>query len=142
MDILNFFIQNNELFILLIAALGLLVGSFLNVVIYRLPKMIQSEWNKECREYLGLKTETSENEKLHLHLPLSHCIQCKKSIKPWQNIPVLSYLWLRGRCAFCKVAISIRYPIVELLCCFASVYVAWRFGCSWQALGALLFTWI
>lgn len=142
MDIINFIGANQNLFLLLVAALALLVGSFLNVVIYRLPRMIQNEWNQECRAYLGLKSHTSDVEKLHLHLPLSHCIHCKKHLKPWHNIPVLSYLVLKGKCAYCKVKISMRYPFVELLCCIASVYVAWRFGFTWQTLCGLFFTWI
>lgn len=142
MDIINFIATNPDLFLVLIAALSLLVGSFLNVVIYRLPRMIQNEWNQECRAYLGLKPHTSDIEHINLHLPMSHCTHCKQRLKPWHNIPVISYLVLQGKCAYCKAKISLRYPVVELLCCIASVYVAWRFGFSWQTLGALIFTWV
>lgn len=141
MEIINFLNNYPNIFLVLVAALSLLIGSFLNVVIYRLPRMIQNDWNQECRLYLGLKPQT-EAEKLNLYLPLSHCTHCKKRLKPWHNIPVISYLVLRGKCAYCDSKISLRYPLVELLCCIASVYVAWRFGLSWQTLGALLFTWI
>lgn len=142
MDIINFISEHPDVFLILIAALSLLVGSFLNVVIYRLPRMIQYEWNQECRQYLGLKPHTHDVEKLNLTLPLSHCTHCKQGLKPWHNIPLISYLVLLGKCAFCKAKISIRYPLVEFLCCIASVYVAWRFGFTTQTLGALLFTWI
>lgn len=142
MDILNFFSQNLNIFLLVVAAFSLLIGSFLNVVIYRLPRMLINDWNQECRHYLGLKAPSpSEMERLNLYLPLSHCPQCKNRLKPWHNIPVISYLVLRGKCAYCKAKISIRYPFVEILCCVTSTYVAWRFGVSPQTLGALILTW-
>lgn len=143
MDIINFFASNNYIFLLAIAAASLLVGSFLNVVIYRLPHMLMNAWNQECREYLSLKpTPHSETEHLNLYLPFSHCTHCKKHLKPWHNIPIISYFVLHGKCAYCKSKISIRYPLVELLCCITSVYVAWQFGFSIQTFGALLLTWI
>ena len=142
MDIINFIMEHPDFFLFLIAALSLIVGSFLNVVIYRLPQMMKNEWSQECREYLGLKALPSDIEQLNLYLPLSHCTHCKKPLKPWHNIPVISYLVLRGKCAFCSAKISMRYPLVELICCISSTYVAWRFGISWQTLGGLLFTWI
>lgn len=142
MDTINFIIEHPDFFLFLIAALSLLVGSFLNVVIYRLPLMMKNAWGQECREYLGLKAQTTDIEKLNLYLPFSHCTHCKKPLKPWHNIPIISYLILRGKCAFCGAKISMRYPFVELLCCIASVYVAWRFGISWQTAGGLIFTWI
>lgn len=143
MDIIQFFNVHPDIFLIAIAALSLLIGSFLNVVIYRLPRMMLNEWNQECRDYLGLKpTPSSEMEKLNLTLPMSHCPQCKKPLKPWHNIPIISYLVLGGKCAHCKTKISLRYPIVELICCLTSVYVAWRYGVSIQTIAALLFTWI
>ncbi len=142
MDMINFIVEHPNFFLFLIAALSLLIGSFLNVVIYRLPLMMKNEWSEECREYLGLKAHSTDSDPLNLYLPFSHCIHCKKSLKPWHNIPVISYLILRGKCAFCSTKISMRYPFVELLCCIASVYVAWRFGISWQTAGGLIFTWI
>lgn len=140
MDILQFFAANPEIFLIVTAILSLFIGSFLNVVIYRLPRMMEQSWSEECRIYLGLKPH-SEVEKINLVLPFSHCPRCKKIIRPWHNIPILSYLWLRGRCAYCKAHISIRYPLVEALTAIVSVYVAWKFGVSWQTLAALLFTW-
>ena len=143
-DFISFLTENPSIFLVLIALLSLLIGSFLNVVIYRLPRIIQEDWSEECRRYLSLKPQknTIEARSLSLSLPLSHCIQCKKRLKPWHTIPIISYLVLRGKCAYCKTTISIRYPLVELLCCFASVYVAWRFGISWQTVFALFFTWL
>lgn len=142
METINFIIEHPDFFLFLIAALSLIIGSFLNVVIYRLPLMMKNEWSQECREYLGLKTQSTDIDKINLCLPFSHCTECKKPLKPWHNIPIISYLILRGKCAFCDTKISMRYPFVELLCCLTSVYVAWRFGISWQTVGGLIYTWI
>jgi leader peptidase (prepilin peptidase)/N-methyltransferase len=141
MDTVHFLADNLDVFLLLTAIASLFVGSFLNVVIYRLPRMMEHDWHEECRLYLGLKPH-SETEKLNLYLPFSHCPRCKKNIRPWHNIPLLSYFWLRGRCAHCHAHISIRYPFIEALTCIISVYVAWRFGFSWQTLAGLFFTWM
>jgi leader peptidase (prepilin peptidase)/N-methyltransferase len=141
MDIVHFLIANPEVYLVIVAFFSLFIGSFLNVVVYRLPRMMEVSWSEECRIYLGLKPHT-ESEKLNLCLPFSHCPKCKTPIKPWHNIPLISYLWLRGECAHCKAHISIRYPLVEAMTCIASVYIAWRFGFSWQTLAALFFTWI
>lgn len=140
MDIVHFFEVNPELFLLVTAIFSLFIGSFLNVVIYRLPRMMDQSWSEECRIYLGLKPH-SDLEKLNLWLPFSHCPHCKKVIRPWHNIPILSYFWLRGKCGYCNARISMRYPLVEALTCIMSVYVAWRFGVSYQTLSALFFTW-
>jgi len=142
MNIIEFITEHTNFFLFLIAAFSLLIGSFLNVVIYRLPHMMKNTWNQECREYLGLKALPSDIEHLNLWLPFSHCTHCKKPLKPWHNIPIISYLVLRGKCAFCGVKISMRYPLVELICCVTSVYIAWRFGVTWQTVGGLIFTWI
>lgn len=141
METLYFVAANPDIFLIVIAVISLFIGSFLNVVIYRLPRMMQQSWSEECRIYLGLKPQ-EEHEKLNLILPFSHCPQCKKVIRPWHNIPILSYLWLRGRCAYCRAQISLRYPLVEGMTCLVSVYVAWRFGVSWQTGAALAFSWI
>ncbi len=142
MDIINFLADNPDIFLIVVAGFSLIIGSFLNVVIYRLPRIMMNQWGQECREYLGLKSTHEDVEKLNLYLPPSHCPSCKKRLKLWHNIPIISYLVLRGKCAYCEARISIRYPIVELLCCITSVYVAWRFGITYQTAGALLFTWI
>jgi leader peptidase (prepilin peptidase)/N-methyltransferase len=142
MDTINFFSENPNIFLMLVAGVSLIIGSFLNVVIYRLPRMIEHDWNQECREYLGLKSTGMESKpSLTLSLPFSHCPHCQQTLKPWHNIPIISYIVLGGKCAYCSGKISLRYPLVEALCCIASVYVAWRFGFTWQTLGALFFTW-
>jgi leader peptidase (prepilin peptidase)/N-methyltransferase len=141
MDTIQFFIEHPQLLLLVTAFFSLFIGSFLNVVIYRLPRMMEQSWSEECRVFLGLKPH-HDVEKLNLCLPFSHCPNCKKTIRPWHNIPVFSYLWLRGKCSYCKVPISMRYPLVETLTCLVSVYVAWRFGVSWQMLAGLFFTWV
>jgi len=119
---------------------GLLVGSFLNVVIYRLPVMMHRNWRKDSLEYLELPAETSA-EPFNLVLPLSRCPSCATPIKPYQNIPVISYLALQGKCATCNDPISVRYPLIETLTAILSMIVAWHFGCNPQTLFALFLTW-
>jgi len=129
------------LFILLIGIIGLLVGSFLNVVIYRLPVMMQRQWRSDCQNYLELPADAEHNEVFNLSRPLSRCPSCKTPIKPYQNIPVLSYVLLKGQCANCGLAISKRYPLIEAFTAILSMLVAWHFGYSMQAGFALLLTW-
>jgi len=118
---------------------GLIVGSFLNVLIHRLPKMMQAEWEVQCAE---LRNEpVHEVPRYNLMVPRSACPECHHSITAIENIPVLSWLMLRGKCSACSAAISSRYPIVELLTGILSAAVAWKFGWTWQALGALVFVW-
>lgn len=127
-------------FVLSAALLGLLVGSFLNVVIYRLPIMMQREWRAQAREYLECPPEQI-SERFNLLLPSSRCPHCGHRIRSWENIPLVSWLALRGKCSSCRAPISSRYPLVELACGLLSGYVAWHFGLTWQA-GAMLFlTW-
>lgn len=135
------------LFSALAGVIGLLVGSFLNVVIYRLPIIMQQGWRKECREYLQINPEadslgdTDKEEPFNLVFPLSRCPSCNAPIKPYQNIPVISYLFLRGKCATCSCHISMRYPIIEAFTAIASIMVASHFGYTPQAVFALLLTW-
>jgi len=130
-----------------VIALGLVVGSFLNVVIYRLPVMMQNEWRKECDEYLKdqgqppLKKKEQTEEKFNLAYPNSRCPNCGHAIKPWQNIPVLSYVLLKGACANCKVKISPRYPIIEATTALLGALVFWHFGADAQTLFGLVFLW-
>lgn len=138
---LDVFSQHSWLLPLLLLALGLVVGSFLNVVIYRLPLMMEASWRSECASLLTVE-HTTETPRLSLATPNSHCPYCKAPVRPWQNIPVLSYLALRGRCASCGVGISPRYPIVELLTGLASLFLALQFGASLAMVGAVLFTWV
>jgi leader peptidase (prepilin peptidase)/N-methyltransferase len=123
-----------------VAVLGLIVGSFLNVVIHRLPLMLRRSWQADCAELQG-REAPEPGPRFDLWAPGSHCPQCGQPIRAWQNIPVLSYLWLRGRCARCGARIPLRYPVVEILTALLSVAVAWRFGPSGQTLGGLAVTW-
>ncbi|MFT0868475.1 prepilin peptidase [Pseudomonas sp. CAM1A] len=126
-------------FYALAAVLGLLVGSFLNVLAYRLPVMLERQWQREAQEVLGLAQ--AEHERFDLCLPASRCPHCQRPIRAWENIPLLSYLALRGRCAGCKARISVRYPLVELATALLSLLVAWHFGPGVEALAVLLLTW-
>jgi len=132
--------SNTLAFVLCALVLGLLVGSFLNVVIYRLPIMMQREWQCQAREFLELPAE-AEGAVFNLLLPHSRCPHCDHRIRAWENIPLLSWLALRGKCSACKAPISSRYPLVELACGLLSGYVAWHFGFTWQAGAMLLLTW-
>jgi leader peptidase (prepilin peptidase)/N-methyltransferase len=125
---------------LCLICLGLLVGSFLNVVIYRLPLMMESRWRRDCCELLEVEQEKQE-QPLGLATPNSHCPHCKAAIKPWQNIPVISYLALGGKCANCGAAISWRYPAIELITGLMTLSLAWYFPFSPALLGAILLTW-
>lgn len=119
--------------------LGLMVGSFLNVVIYRLPLMMQREWENQCAELRG---ETPpEQERFNIAVPRSRCPQCAHPISALENIPILSWIFLRGRCRNCQMSISLRYPCIEALCGLLSAYAAWTFGFGWITFGALLFLW-
>lgn len=133
------------LLIMVIAILGLCVGSFLNVVIYRLPKMMEQEWRYECAILLsdGLSSSTAMAQPtLSLSKPASACPHCQHKIRWYQNIPLLSWLLLRGKCAGCHASISIRYPVVELLTMLASIAVVLAFGFSLKMLAALALSWI
>ena len=132
---------------LLIAAviIGLLVGSFLNVVAYRVPLMMERAWRAQCAELAaeGSQPAPSQPDERAVNLlwPPSSCPGCGHRIAPWHNIPVVSYLWLRGRCANCGAAISRRYPIVEACAALLSVAAAFVFGPTWELVAALAFTW-
>lgn len=121
--------------------LGLLVGSFLNVVIYRTPVILERDWKDQAREILGIETDAVQADTFNLVVPRSRCRQCNALIRAWQNIPVLSYIMLRGRCAKCAAPISVRYPLIELLTGILTGFLAWKFGASWELVGAVIFTW-
>ena len=125
---------------LCLICLGLLVGSFLNVVIYRLPLMMESRWRSDCCELLEVAQENPA-QPLGLATPNSHCPHCKAAIKPWQNIPVISYLALGGKCANCAAHISWRYPAIELITGLMTLSLAWYFPPSPALMGAILLTW-
>jgi leader peptidase (prepilin peptidase)/N-methyltransferase len=118
---------------------GLCVGSFLNVVIHRLPKMMEREWRAECAELAG--SAPAPIEPYNLVLPRSGCPACGHRITALENVPLVSFIFLRGRCSGCKAPIGLKYPLVELLAGIGAAYSAWRFGASLAALGAALFVW-
>ena len=122
--------------------LGLVIGSFLNVVIHRLPRMIEATWRAECREFLDTASTTGpQPQPFNLLRPGSTCPECGRRITVSENIPVISYLLLRGRCRGCNSGISLRYPLVELLCATLTLLVAYRFGIGPVTVFACLFTW-
>ncbi len=118
------------------------MGSFLNVVIYRLPVMLDREWRQQCHEYLEIEAPAEQAPKFNLATPASTCPHCGHAIRAWENIPVLSYLLLGGKCSSCKAPISLQYPVIEFVTAVMSLAVAWKYGVSWQTAGALLFTWM
>jgi leader peptidase (prepilin peptidase)/N-methyltransferase len=123
--------------------LGLLIGSFLNVVIYRLPVMMEREWRSQAREVLADTPAPAEDDDAEFNLlrPRSRCQSCGTQIAAWHNIPVISWLLLRGRCAACGTGISPRYPIIELVSGLLSGLVVWHFGDGWLAAAVLLLVW-
>jgi leader peptidase (prepilin peptidase)/N-methyltransferase len=128
--------------------LGLLVGSFLNVVIYRLPKMMERDWQSQCRDFLSNEQNITnpplmeeKQELFNLMTPASTCPHCGHKIRAWENIPIFSYLFLKGKCSSCKSSISIRYPVIELITGLLSVAVIYYTGINWNGLAALFFTW-
>jgi leader peptidase (prepilin peptidase)/N-methyltransferase len=131
------------LFITSCVVLGLMVGSFLNVVIYRLPKMMEREWQRNCQELQNPEhsdQETQPAEAFTLATPRSACPVCGHKITALENIPVISYLFLAGKCSSCKAPISLRYPLIETLTGVLAGLIAWKFGYSAMALAALAFT--
>ena len=130
-----------------VGLVSLCVGSFLNVVIYRLPLMMQREWQSECRLLLDDELNTNQakpkntSEPFNLVKPNSTCPKCKTAIKPWQNIPIISWLILKGKCASCSNPISIRYPAIEAVTALLSLVVAYTFGATEQALLYIVITW-
>ena len=128
------------LVVLLALILGLLVGSFLNVVIYRVPEGLNRNWKLQAKQMLDLPLEQGEGERFNILMPPSHCPSCKAAIKPWQNIPILSYVLLKGQCKHCHAAISLRYPLVELLTGLVFAVCAWKFGATWTALAVMVFS--
>lgn len=131
---------NLPLFYSLLTFFSLLVGSLLNVLIYRLPLMLQADFLSECHSLLNLPESPAPS--CNLFFPRSFCVACKQHIKAIHNIPVLSYLFLHGRCYYCHARISLRYPMIECLTAVTSLYAAWHFGFGLSLLFALLFIWI
>ncbi len=134
METLDFIRSSFALQFVIVLFLGLLFGSFLNVVIYRVPKMLMRQWQQECQAFLS-QPENTDTEKLNLWGPASHCPHCKTPIAPWRNIPVLSFVLQKGRCQQCKVKISYRYPLVESLTAVIVVWILWVYGFTLAGFG-------
>jgi len=149
MEIVTLVQASPALLIALTTVLGLLVGSFLNVVVYRMPIMLQRDWRAQCHEFLDLKNKepdinaaTAKFSIFNLQKPDSHCPLCNHKIRAWENIPILSYVFLlRGKCSSCKARISIRYPTVEAATGILSALVAASFGATWLTLAVLILVW-
>lgn len=125
-----------------VALVGLCVGSFLNVVVHRYPKILDREWRAQCLEFLEQKDDRPPADRYNLLAPPSSCPACGHRIRFYENIPVISWLFLKGKCSACGTRISIRYPAVELLTGLLSAYVAYRLGWSAATLWALMFLWV
>jgi len=149
MALLNALESNTIFFLFTVIVLSLSIGSFLNVVIYRLPIMLKSSWREQCTEYMASEAPADQSnldshqkpEKFNLATPRSRCPSCGHQITALENIPVVSYIFLKGRCSKCKSPISIRYPVVEIATAVLSAVVAIHYGFGWQCLTALLLTW-
>ncbi len=138
---LDLFTQSAPLFIAVVFAFALVIGSFLNVVIYRLPIMMQRDWLEQAEELTNTASEVDlPDGRFDLIVPRSRCPSCDAPITTWQNVPVISYLVLRGRCAHCRQSISCRYPLVELMTAVLAATCAWHFGFGWEALMAIALT--
>ena len=120
---------------------GLLMGSFLNVVIYRLPIMLEANWQSECLALLERPADQDSGQRFNLISPRSQCPACKHTISSLENIPVVSYLFQKGKCRHCGASISIQYPLIELFTAVLTGYIAYRFGHTWQMLAACFFAW-
>ena len=151
MSIIQHLSDNPLFFFIIVFFFSLAVGSFLNVVIYRLPIMLKREWKSDCLGFLAEELEdkelqtkysnTEDKTPFNLSVPRSRCPSCGHQISALENIPVISWLFLRGKCSQCGAAISIRYPLIELTTALLSVLVAWNFGVQWFSLAAIILTW-
>jgi leader peptidase (prepilin peptidase)/N-methyltransferase len=144
MEILQTLESMPALFYTAVVVLGLVIGSFLNVVIHRLPVILKNNWSRQCRELLEPDPEENDaaNQPFNLLRPASHCPACGHRIRAIENVPVASYIFLRGRCAACHTRISPRYPIIEITTAILSVITAMHFGYTQQTVAALAFTWM
>lgn len=148
LDLISIFNSSQATFLVAVGFMSLLIGSFLNVVIYRLPKILQKDWRRQCYEFLETKVPANEEHELdttllqELFTDRSHCLHCKKTIHFYDNIPLLSYLILGGKCRACKKSISIQYPIVEGLSALLCVLVAYNFGVTWQTVAGCFLTYV
>ena len=127
--------------LLIVGVFGLLVGSFLNVVILRLPKKVKWEWTEQSAEWLKITPKDDSPQPAGIALEASHCPKCKTKIKPWHNLPLIGYLLLRGKCAACQQPISIRYPLVEFITAVLTIIVIWKFGLTLAGGLGVILTW-
>ena len=134
------FIQSPLIFVAVVFAFSMLIGSFLNVVIFRLPIMMERDWREQAEEILKTPADNLPEGRFNLVVPRSRCPSCGVQITAWQNIPVFSYLLLGAQCAKCQSAISVRYPLVEILTAAMAGFAAWHFGFGWEALAAVFLT--
>ena len=142
MDILILLEANPHFLWFIVGIFSLLIGSFLNAVIYRIPLMLERSWKHDCQEILEKNSpHIDDGQVFNLLLPSSHCPHCGHSITAWENIPILSYLFLKGRCSACHKKISLEYPIIETVTTLLSVLLAWRFGYGMELLASLLLLW-
>ena len=140
MNLLNTLASQPLIYLSFALLLGLIVGSFLNVLVHRLPIMLEHQWQAEAREVLALPSEAPA-PRFDLFLPPSQCPHCAHRIRPWENIPVVSYLALRGRCSACQARISPRYPLVEIACGALTLFAAWHLGFTVAALALMVLSW-
>jgi len=141
MLVVQYLAANPPVLLTFTGLLGLVVGSFLNVVIHRLPKMMEHDWRSQCAEIIDGISPPEQQQPYNLMVPRSRCPNCSHQITALENVPIISYAALRGRCADCGWRIPLRYPAIELLTGLLSIIVVWRFGLTVQAGGALLLTW-
>jgi len=141
-QVILYLVDNPTALYIAVGLFSLCIGSFLNVVIFRIPKMMEQEWHQECQMLLHPEQPIINEEKLTLSKPASTCPKCHSPIRWYQNIPVISWLILRGKCGTCQNPISIRYPFIELLTMVCSLIVAVVFGATVQMLLGLLLTWV
>ncbi len=139
---MNLMVSMDPYWLVVGVLVGLVVGSFLNVVILRLPKMMIREWRHDAKACLEEYSDSTYDEKVGLLFPASRCPSCKTPIKPWQNIPILSYLMLRGRCGHCSIKISPRYPIVEAITGLMTFCTLWFAGVNQLGIALVLLTWV
>jgi len=136
-------LQTNPLaFSLLVAVLGLIIGSFLNVVIHRTPIVLMRNWQRDCQDLAGQAESSPADEKFNIVTPRSRCPHCGHAIAALENIPVISYLWLRGKCSACRKPIGLRYPFVELLSAALAAVTAWHFSFNAAGVAAIVLTWL
>ncbi len=140
MNVFTYFATEPDAMLLFVGVLGLIIGSFLNVVIYRLPIMMEREWRKQCTELLNISAPKPKDT-LNLIQPRSRCPHCGHAITALENIPIISYVWQWGKCTACGHSISLRYPFIEGFSAILAIITAWHFGYGWPLIGALILTW-